>query len=216
MAEVTIGRRMAFWLQPFSMNSTASQSSSSGWDGRSPWVPKSSLVSTRPRPKRASQRRFTVTRAVRGLSSLTSQRARPSRLRRLVVGQGAEHRGDRRVDPSPGLMKLPRLRKRVEGRSKPGRSFITSVVTTFMSASSRSDLAAGDPGRRRGREPGDRNQARRAACCSSVRSPRGVARIARTSSGTGRPPHGLRAVVADRRNRPGSSARAASRAGTRG
>ena len=30
-------RRMAFWLQPRSMNSTASQSSSSGCVGRSPW-----------------------------------------------------------------------------------------------------------------------------------------------------------------------------------
>ena len=53
MAEVTIRRWIVFMLQPLSMNSVASQSSSSGWVGRSPWVPKSSLVTTRPRPKTA-------------------------------------------------------------------------------------------------------------------------------------------------------------------
>ena len=50
------------------MNSVASQSSSSGWVGGSPCVPKSSLVSTRPRPKNCSQTRLTATRAVSGLS----------------------------------------------------------------------------------------------------------------------------------------------------
>ena len=53
-------------LQPRCMNSEASQSSSSGWVGRSPWVPKSSLVKTMPRPKTSCQMRFTATREVSG------------------------------------------------------------------------------------------------------------------------------------------------------
>ena len=69
------------------MNSVASQSSNSGWVGIEPCVPKSSLVSTIPRPKSCSQYRLTVTRAVSGLSSDTSQFARPSQIRHLVVRQ---------------------------------------------------------------------------------------------------------------------------------
>ena len=79
MAESTSIFSIVLTLQPFSTNSTASQSSNSGCDGGAPIVPKSSLVSTRPRPYRASQRRLTITRAVSGLSRLTSQRARPRR-----------------------------------------------------------------------------------------------------------------------------------------
>ena len=41
------------------MSSVASQSSSAGCDGAAPCVPKSSLVSTMPRPKICSQRRLT-------------------------------------------------------------------------------------------------------------------------------------------------------------
>ena len=51
VAEQTIRRWIAFWLQPRSMSSQASQSSSSGWLGGVPCVPKSLSVSTRPRPK---------------------------------------------------------------------------------------------------------------------------------------------------------------------
>ena len=57
----------------------ASQSSSSGCDGGVPRVPKSSLVSTRPRPKNCSHAWLTATRAVSGFSRLTSQRASPRR-----------------------------------------------------------------------------------------------------------------------------------------
>ena len=44
-----------------------------------PCVPKSSLVSTRPRPNNCSHARLTATRAVSGFSSSTSQRASPRR-----------------------------------------------------------------------------------------------------------------------------------------
>ena len=62
-------------------NSVASQSSSSGCEGGSPWRPKFSVVFTSPVPKCCCQSRFTATRAVSGLSGETSQRARPRRLR---------------------------------------------------------------------------------------------------------------------------------------
>ena len=88
--------------QPFSMNSTASQSSSSGWLGGSPWMPKSSGVRTMLRPKSSAHQRLTVTRAVSGFSRATSQRASVSRLggpsgKRLQNGRHA------------GLDRLPRV-----------------------------------------------------------------------------------------------------------
>src|SRR5712675_2430131 len=46
--------------------SRASQSSNSGWLGRPPMTPKSSVVSTSPAPKSSAHMRLTVTRAVRG------------------------------------------------------------------------------------------------------------------------------------------------------
>ena len=53
----------------------ASQSSSSGWLGRSPLVPKSLTVLTSPTPKWCCQSRLTRTLAVSGCSGETSQRA---------------------------------------------------------------------------------------------------------------------------------------------
>ncbi len=53
-------------LQPCATNSVASQSSSSGCVGMEPCAPKSSSVSTSPRPKYCIQMRFTVTRGVSG------------------------------------------------------------------------------------------------------------------------------------------------------
>ena len=60
-------------LQPLSMNSTASQSSNSGWLGASACVPRSSEVATRPVPKYACQARLTNARAVVGDFRSTSQ-----------------------------------------------------------------------------------------------------------------------------------------------
>ena len=53
--EFTIIRCIAFMLQPRSMNSAASQSSSSGCEGGSPCEPKSSDVLTRPVPNNICQ-----------------------------------------------------------------------------------------------------------------------------------------------------------------
>ena len=66
-------------LQPWRTNSTASQSSSPGWDGGFPCLPKLSWVSTMPRPKWCCQTWFTNTRAVRGWSGRVSQRAKARR-----------------------------------------------------------------------------------------------------------------------------------------
>ena len=61
-----ISRCRCFKLQPLSMNSTASQSNSSGCEGAIPWTPKSPGVSTSPRPKCCRQTRLTMTREVSG------------------------------------------------------------------------------------------------------------------------------------------------------
>ena len=90
MALITIVFCIAFTSQPLSMNSTASQSSSSGCTGNSPCAPKSSTVLTMPKPKYDCQKRFTVTRAVSGLARSTSQRARPRR----SFGHSGARRGE--------------------------------------------------------------------------------------------------------------------------
>ena len=72
--------------QPRSMNSTASQSSSSGCDGFAPLRPKLLVVSTSGRPKCQPQTWFTATRAVSGLSRFVSQFARAARRPLLVFG----------------------------------------------------------------------------------------------------------------------------------
>jgi len=81
-AEVTISRIIALTSQPVRTNSVASQSSSSGCEGRSPCVPKSSAVFTSPTPKTVCQYRLTATRAVSGWSGRTSHFARSSRVSR--------------------------------------------------------------------------------------------------------------------------------------
>src|SRR6266852_535558 len=58
------------------MNSQASQSSSSGWEGGSLCMPKSSGVLTMPCPKYVCQRRLTITRAVVGDFLSTSHLAK--------------------------------------------------------------------------------------------------------------------------------------------
>ena len=84
-------------LQPDSISSTASQSSSSGWLGRLPLRPKSKTVSTSGRPKCRIQMWLTATRAVSGLSRLVIHAARalpPAGAGRRVDG------AERRVLPS--------------------------------------------------------------------------------------------------------------------
>src|SRR5436190_1114345 len=65
--------------QPPRTNSPASQSSSSGWVGNVPNLPKSLDDATSPRPKWCCQRRLTSTRAVAGLSADAIQLARTVR-----------------------------------------------------------------------------------------------------------------------------------------
>ena len=93
MALVTISRTRCFTSQPLSMNSTASQSSSSGWLGHSPCAPKSAGVATSPVPKNIFQNRFTATRAVSGLLRMVTHCARPSRLAGAASGIGGKAAG---------------------------------------------------------------------------------------------------------------------------
>ncbi len=79
-ADVTMSLKNFLMSQPLSRNSTASQSSSSGWLGGSPVTPKSPVVRTIPVPNTCCQNRLTVTRAVSGFSGRSSHSASPSRL----------------------------------------------------------------------------------------------------------------------------------------
>ena len=85
---MSIRRCILFMSQPHSRNSTASQSSSSGWAGNSAWVPRLPVSRDNPIPKKRSQARFTHTRAGSGFSALTSQRANAS-LSGLAPGLGS-------------------------------------------------------------------------------------------------------------------------------
>ena len=73
-------------LQPFSMNSTASQSSSSGCEGFLPLRPKSKTLSTRGLPKCRIQMWLTATRAVSGFMGCVIHSARARRRPVLVLG----------------------------------------------------------------------------------------------------------------------------------
>ena len=91
------------------MNSTARVSSSSGWLGGWPAAPKLSGVGTSPRPKRCSQTRLTITRAVSGFAGEASQlgqlaTAAPAgdRCGRFV----AEHADEPAGDDLAGLVEL--------------------------------------------------------------------------------------------------------------
>ena len=79
--------------QPLSRKSTASQSSSSGWLGHSPWAPKSAVVRTMPVPKNICQRRFTATRAVSGFSGIDDPLGEAEAIGRRAGGQRRQHGG---------------------------------------------------------------------------------------------------------------------------
>src|ERR1044072_8141151 len=102
---------IALTFQPVRVNSVASQSSSSGCDGASPWDPKSSDVLTIPTPKYCCQNRFTVTRDNSGFAGSTSQFARPRRLDGYVVLVVIRADGIFGVTTSPGLSYCPRISK---------------------------------------------------------------------------------------------------------
>ena len=103
---MTISRNSALVFQPDSRYWTASQSSSSGWLGSSPWVPKSSSVSTS-RAEDLAQKRLTATRAVSGLLGSTSHRASPSRFFGAPAGQGCSDLGHARLDHVAGVEEVP-------------------------------------------------------------------------------------------------------------
>ena len=94
-----MSRCSAFRLQPRSMNSTASQSSSSGCDGGSLCLPKFSVVLTRPVPKYPCHIRFTIARAVVGAWRSTSQRANVKRLGGRIGRQRIQKRRHARAPP---------------------------------------------------------------------------------------------------------------------
>ena len=82
---VTMSLTICFTSQPLSINSIASQSSSAGCVGGVPCEPKSSSGIARPRPWNIAHKRFTITRAVSGLSRLTIHSARLLRVARPFV-----------------------------------------------------------------------------------------------------------------------------------
>ena len=116
MELVTNSRSMAFISQSRRTSSVASQSSSSGWLGISPCVPKSSAVRTSPTPNIDCHRRLTVTRAVSGLAGSTNQRASPSRLRGRPGDKRGNVAGVAAVTSAPGLLYAPRMRMYVAPR----------------------------------------------------------------------------------------------------
>src|SRR5262249_5516998 len=143
VADVTISRCNCFMLQPRSMNSTASQSSSSGCEGGSLCVPRSSLVTTSPVPKYACQARLTSARAVVGDFSSTSHFANVNRVGGASGGSGCSTSGTPGVTDLSGLRKSPRLRMCVSRGDCRGRSTSCDEPSgcCFQSASTRS-LAA--------------------------------------------------------------------------
>ncbi len=114
-------------------NSTASQSSNSGWLGGSPWVPKSSLVFTSPVPNIACQTRLIATRLVSGCAGSTSHRARPSRFDGASLGNGGRNAGVVARTFSPFLSYWPRTRMNVSRGA--AISAMTIAVGAFLSIS---------------------------------------------------------------------------------
>lgn len=77
--DMTICLTRALMFHPDLTKETARWSRSSGWLGTSPCAPKSSAVFTSPTPKNCCQIRFTLTRAVSGLSGWMNHSARSRR-----------------------------------------------------------------------------------------------------------------------------------------
>ena len=94
-----------------SMNSTASQSNSSGWLGFSPCVPNSSEVLTRPVPKYCCQMRFANARAVVGDFLSVTHLANVMRSAFALSGSGWRKAGTPATTSSPGFRKLPRFKR---------------------------------------------------------------------------------------------------------
>ena len=95
-----IARWSGLSRQPWATNSEASQSSSSGWVGASPCVPKLFGERTIPRPKWCWKTRLAITRAVRGFSGDAIQSARTRRRPDVFAsaGRGRDRRRGRAED----------------------------------------------------------------------------------------------------------------------
>ena len=124
---MTIRLSIALTSQPLSTNSTASQSSSSGWVGQAPCEPKSSSVVTSPWPKASFQSRLTNTRAVSGFSRATSQRARSSRVARRSVDVQRRQRAPARRAARPAPSRPASCRAAGPGPSGAASTSMTSV-----------------------------------------------------------------------------------------
>ena len=85
-----------------------------------------------PVPKNICQKRFTVTRAVSGLSRAVSQRANSSRFVALAVPGPANTAGTPAVTRSPGRRKSPRSKTRVGTGA--GGSAMTRTRELFFDA----------------------------------------------------------------------------------
>src|SRR3989442_1389486 len=187
------------------MNSTASQSSSSGGVGQSPCEPRSSRLRASPWPKNSFHKRFTKTRAVSGLSAAVSQRARSRRVaRRPPVSIWGRKWGTAGATTSPdSSCQFPRGRRRT-GSGSP--AVLTSDCGTSLTRSAFRISAARSPVRTDASSGATRRKKLvRLSCCSFVRSARSFAAISRISfvipgPGSVRTGHG--SVVADRRKRP--------------
>jgi hypothetical protein len=90
---------------------------------------------TMPTPKMVSHMRFTVTRAVRGFSRLTSQRAKARRSAAASLGSGGKAEGVPGLTSSPRFCQLPRSWTLVTRRSFSPSSFMIGTVTGLSEAS---------------------------------------------------------------------------------
>ncbi len=187
VALVTIRRSIALTSQPDRTNSVASQSSSSGWLGGSPWAPKSSTVFTSPVPKSICQSRLTATRAVSGLAGSTSQRASASRSAFAACGRRRDRARDAGIDTGPGWSYWPRIRTCV-GRGA-GISCMTIVVgiRSIIASSSAARVSISPASRRIAAGASVARKHRRIfAAWPGVRLPGGMAAIFVIDSGAAR------------------------------
>ena len=133
-SEFSINRCMCFMLQLCSVNSTASQSSSSGWVGASPVLPKLLGVRTIPSPKWSCQSRFTITRAVSGLSREAIHSASP-RLRHVDFASGGGA-GKAQSDSTATLSTPGVTASAGDSSEPPGRIWTTGTAPSRLAGTS--------------------------------------------------------------------------------
>src|SRR5258708_1042844 len=110
------------------MNSTASQSSTSGSDGFSLCMPRSSLVPTRPMPKYACQTRLTMARPVVGALRSPRQRVQEARYSGVNALDGIEEIAALKNECLPRLIARLQNELRRSFRMLPPQSFDLFVL----------------------------------------------------------------------------------------